>query len=130
MSQYVLAIHECCISIDISQSIDLGSFQTTINTCTLHDSSVLLHVQRYIKGKSNSVADYLSRYSIDMATSAVLELSNQPQLVEHCSRKKNGERDSAAADLLQRKQGEKVDWNIVYPRLCLCADRSADGDHG
>ena len=50
-------------------------------------------VQRYIDGKSNSAADHLPRCLITMRTLAVFKLSNQSQLIGHCSRKPQRERE-------------------------------------
>ena len=59
-------------------------------------------VLRYIDGKSNNVADHLSRYPITMASLAVFELSNHN--FEDIVRETEG--DSEAAELVERKQGE------------------------
>lgn len=66
-------------------------------------------VLRYIDGKSNQVADHLSRYPIAISSLAIFELSNQN--FEDIVRETEG--DEEAIDLVQRKQGEKKN-GIVY----------------
>ena len=66
-------------------------------------------VLRYIDGKSNHVADYLSRYPVMMASLAVFELSHHN--FEDIVRETEG--DAEAQGLEQRKQGEKKN-GILY----------------
>lgn len=80
----------------------------------LQHHSIIL---RYIQGKTNVVAEHLSRYPPVLASLAVFELSNQ-SLTEH--RYGDGARYESSSTVTTQT-GREEEWNTVHRRKSICA---------